>query len=84
MNPYQEEVWDYLVEIGKMAGEAGFDEIQFDYIRFCTEKGMEQVVFEPEVTEGRSRQEIIQEFVDYAYQELRKKGFLYLPMCSGR
>ena len=74
VNPYQEEVWDYLVEIGKMAGEAGFDEIQFDYIRFCTEKGMEQVVFDPEVTKGRSRQEIIQEFVDYAYQELRKEG----------
>ena len=74
VNPYQEEVWDYLVEIGKMAGEAGFDEIQFDYIRFCTEKGMDQVVFDPEVTEGRSRQDIIQEFVDYAYQELRKEG----------
>ena len=24
---------DYLIEVGKKAGEAGFDEIQFDYIR---------------------------------------------------
>ena len=45
VNPYKKEVWNYLVEIGKMAGEAGFDEIQFDYIRFCTEKGMQNVVF---------------------------------------
>ena len=74
VNPYKEEVWDYLVEIGKKAGEAGFDEIQFDYIRFCTEKGMDQVVFEPEETKGRSRQDIILEFVRYAYEELRKEG----------
>ncbi len=74
VNPYKEEVWDYLVEIGKKAGEAGFDEIQFDYIRFCTEKGMDQVVFDPEETKGRSRQDIILEFVRYAYEELRKEG----------
>lgn len=74
VNPYKEEVWDYLVEIGKKAGEAGFDEIQFDYIRFCTEKGMDQVVFEPEETKGRSRQDIILEFVRYAYEELWKEG----------
>ena len=74
VNPYQQEVWDYLVEIGKKAGEAGFDEIQYDYIRFCTEKGMDQVVFEPEDTRGRSRQQVIMEFVDYAYQALREEG----------
>ena len=35
VNPYKQEVWDYLVEVGKKAGEMGFKEIQFDYIRFC-------------------------------------------------
>ena len=37
VNPYNQEVWDYLVEIGTQAAEAGFDEILFDYIRFSTD-----------------------------------------------
>ena len=35
VNPGKKEVWDYLIEVGKKAGEAGFDEIQFDYIRLA-------------------------------------------------
>ena len=37
VNPYKHEVWDYLVEIGAQAAKDGFDEIQFDYIRFSTD-----------------------------------------------
>lgn len=35
-NPYNEEVWDYNIEIAKEAITKGFDEIQFDYVRFPT------------------------------------------------
>ncbi len=75
-NPYKREVWDYLEEIASKAGEAGFDEIQFDYIRFCTERGMDQVVFEDEDTGGKSRQEIILEFVEYMKERLGERGLL--------
>lgn len=34
VNPFQKEVWEYNVEIAKMAAELGFEEIQFDYVRF--------------------------------------------------
>jgi hypothetical protein len=34
LNPYNEEAWEYTVKIAKEAVEKGFDEIQFDYIRF--------------------------------------------------
>ena len=74
VNPYKKEVWEYLLEIAEEAGRAGFDEIQFDYIRFCTEKGMDQVVFQEEDTKGKSRQEIILEFTDFAYGRLKDKG----------
>lgn len=74
VNPYKQEVWDYLMEISKSAKAAGFDEIQFDYIRFSTEKGMRNVVFDEADTKGRGRQEIIQEFVQYAYEILSKEG----------
>jgi len=37
-NPYNEEVWDYNIAIAKEAVSKGFDEIQFDYLRFPTGK----------------------------------------------
>ena len=55
VNPYRQEVWDYLVEIGTEAAAMGFDEVQFDYIRFCTERGVGDVVFDEAETRGRSQ-----------------------------
>ncbi len=37
VDPYSEEVWDYTAAIGAELVERGFDEIQFDYIRFPTD-----------------------------------------------
>ncbi|NEW08934.1 putative glycoside hydrolase [Paenibacillus sp. SYP-B3998] len=34
VDPYKEEVWDYNIQIAKEVAELGFDEIQFDYVRF--------------------------------------------------
>ncbi len=33
-NPYSQDVWNYNIGLAKEAAEAGFDEIQFDYLRF--------------------------------------------------
>jgi len=33
-NPYDKRVWKYNVDLGVAAAKAGFDEIQFDYVRF--------------------------------------------------
>lgn len=74
LNPYKEETWDYLVEIGIAAKRLGFNEVQFDYIRFCTERGMNKVAFETEDQQGRSKTEVITEFMDYAYQKLKAEG----------
>ncbi|MFA6029199.1 MAG: putative glycoside hydrolase [Elusimicrobiota bacterium] len=37
MDPYRKVVWDYNLDLAVRAAELGFDEIQFDYIRFPTE-----------------------------------------------
>lgn len=37
VDPYCEEVWEYNIEIAKELVRRGFDEIQFDYIRFPTD-----------------------------------------------
>lgn len=74
VDPYRKEVWDYLVEVGTEAKEAGFDEVQFDYIRFSTEGTMRDVVFDETVTGGRSKTDVITEFVKYAYENLASQG----------
>lgn len=73
VNPYETGVWDYLIEIGSQAAELGFDEIQFDYIRFSTDSGMKNVDFGEKAKE-KSKEEIITEFAQYARQMLEPLG----------
>ena len=74
VDPYCEDVWEYLVEVGTAAKDLGFDEVQFDYIRFSTEGSMKNVVFDEDVTQGRSKTDVITEFVKYAYENLASQG----------
>src|SRR5215470_4046975 len=37
VDPFREENWDYLIAVAKEAALKGFDEIQFDYVRFPTD-----------------------------------------------
>src|SRR5699024_6611943 len=34
VNPFDKDVWDYNLAVAKEAAEMGFQEIQFDYVRF--------------------------------------------------
>lgn len=70
VNPYKKEVWDYMVEAGKQAAALGFDEVQFDYIRFATDAGMREVKIEETDLAERSKTDIITEFTAYAYENL--------------
>lgn len=73
VNPYRKEVWDYLVEIAGEAAEAGFDEVQFDYIRFSTDIKTEEADYGPEA-EQAGKIDIITEFTEYLYEHLRPLG----------
>ncbi len=37
LDPYNREVWDYTLDIAERAAKLGFEEIQFDYIRYPSE-----------------------------------------------
>jgi len=37
VDPFHEEVWDYNIALGKEAVRRGFDEVQYDYVRFPTD-----------------------------------------------
>ena len=54
VNPYRKEVWEYLASVGEAAITAGFDEVQYDYVRFSTDSRMKQVDF-GDSTKGRTK-----------------------------
>ena len=37
VDPYHREVWDYILDIAERCAKLGFEEIQFDYIRYPSE-----------------------------------------------
>ena len=71
-NPYDRRVWDYNVAIAAAAARAGFDEIQFDYVRFPSDGPIESAVFPRKAAEPMGR--TITRFVRYASSRLRPLG----------
>jgi hypothetical protein len=71
-NPYDRRVWKYNVDLAAAAARAGFDEIQFDYVRFPTDGDVSAAVYT-----GKTRQRkaaVIADFLEYAAQRLRPLG----------
>ncbi|MFG6115581.1 putative glycoside hydrolase [Halobacillus sp. MO56] len=78
VNPFMKEVWEYNVEIAKMAAKLGFEEIQFDYVRFPEgfenrDKTLEYNqgdYAKLEMDEVQKRVQAVTDFVAYAREEL--------------
>jgi hypothetical protein len=51
IDPFREEAWDYTLDIAREAVAKGFDEIQFDYIRFPTDGTLSAIQYSKENTE---------------------------------
>ena len=71
-NPYDTRVWRYNVSIAEAAARAGFDEIQFDYVRFPSDGDITQIRYP-----GQHAQPMgwtIPMFLKYARERLRPLG----------
>jgi hypothetical protein len=65
-DPFQKKVWDYNISLAVDAAKSGFDEIEFDYVRFPDAKGIQ---FSQESTE-QSRSNTITAFLAEARRQL--------------
>lgn len=73
LNPYKQEVRDYTLDVCDKAVELGFDEIQFDYIRFPSDgriKNCRYGVAHSSITASNA----IVEFLKQAKERLEPKG----------
>ncbi|KPU26523.1 glycoside hydrolase [Caloranaerobacter sp. TR13] len=73
LNPYNREAWEYPIKIAEEAALMGFKEIQFDYVRFPTD-GNRSIIDYGEESIGKTKAEIIAEFLKYAKKRLEPKG----------
>ncbi len=76
VNPYKEEVWDYLCTLAECASRDGFDEIQFDYVRFpigndanAADYGIDMSTY--------PREAGLTDFFDYASKRLHEKQIIF-------
>ncbi len=70
-NPYDRRVWKYLVDLGEDAADRGFQEIQFDYVRFPSDGKISDAVYPGA---GGSKEDTIAQFLAYARGRLEKRG----------
>lgn len=70
VDPYSPEVWDYNVRIAKELISRGFDEIQFDYIRFPTDgRNMSNAQFRWKDS-GMDKESALLSFLAYARKHI--------------
>lgn len=67
VDPTREEVWNYNLAIAKEVIDLGFDEINFDYVRFPSDGNMSNVVYN---TKDKKRYEVMGEFYNFLSEKL--------------
>lgn len=64
-----QKVWDYAISLAEESYAVGFDEINFDYIRFPSDGNMQNIYYP--LSEGESKPEVLESFFKYADEKLR-------------
>ena len=67
LDPGAKPVWDYLVAIGRQSYAYGFDELNFDYIRYPSDGDMQNIAYS--WSDGLTRQEVMRSFFLYLREQ---------------
>ena len=78
VDPTRGEIWNYNVAIAREAMRLGFDEINFDYVRFPSDGNMSLVVY----TNGeQEKYEVMHDFYKYLSEQLsNERGWISIDM----
>lgn len=69
IDPSAKESWDYNIKIAKEALKLGFDEVNFDYVRFPSDGNLADMVF-PARDKSLQKHEIIRSFFKYLREQI--------------
>ncbi|MCB2223240.1 MAG: hypothetical protein KQH83_03605 [Actinobacteria bacterium] len=74
MDPTDREAWEYPLALAAEACEIGFDEIQFDYVRFPTDGDLSIVVYDEPTDSAADRIGTVSAFLQEARSRLHDQG----------
>jgi len=69
IDPGAKDFWAYIVEMSRVSERVGFDEINFDYIRFPSDGQIALAVFP--FQNGRAKADVLEDFFKYLRGELK-------------
>jgi hypothetical protein len=72
LNPYSQTAWKYDVDVAVAAAKAGFDEIQFDYVRFPSDGDLSLIRYPGRHTQPKD--ETVAAYLRYAVRRLHPLG----------
>lgn len=72
IDPASREYWDYIVSIGKETREIGFDELNFDYIRYPSDGNMKDISYPWTKVESKSK--VLKDFFAYLNENFKGTG----------
>ena len=72
LNPYSTSAWKYNVDVAVAAAKAGFDEIQFDYVRFPSDGDLSVIRYPGK--HAQPMDETVAAFLAYAAKRLHPLG----------
>jgi hypothetical protein len=78
LDPANKEVWKYIVAIAHDAYAEGFDEINFDYIRYPSDGNIKDINYH--LVEGKTRADNLEAFFKYLSIEVKKDA--NIPMSA--
>lgn len=70
IDPCAKEYWDYTVRIAKEVEKTGFDELNFDYIRFASDGNMTDIIY-PLCEADITKADALEEFFKYLSENLK-------------
>ncbi len=73
VNAFHEELWDANIDLAVELVERGFDEIQYDYVRFPSDGDLATAEFGREYT-GEAREAAITEFIKRSHDAINAAG----------
>ncbi len=72
VDPGSKEYWDYIIMIAKESRKVGFDEINFDYIRFPSDGNMKDISYP--FSSSTPKHIVMRNFFEYLHSELKDSG----------
>ncbi|MBR3520820.1 MAG: putative glycoside hydrolase [Paludibacteraceae bacterium] len=76
VNPFKKGVWEYICDLAEQATRDGFDEIQFDYVRFPIGSSANKAVYGVDLN-TYSKEQGLTDFFSYVEKRLHKSNIIF-------